>query len=284
MLFIAGVLVVIGSVMGGYILHGGNVGVLYQPTEYLIILGAGIGSFLIANPGKIVKGSIGSLKFLLKGKPFSKADYIELLVMQYSVFKLMKTKGMLELEQHIENPHESDLFGQYPKFAHNHHALDFFCDNLRLMTMGMEDQYQMEDLMDATLDQHHHETHQIGAAVVTLGDSFPAIGIVAAVLGVIITMGSISEPPEILGGLIAAALVGTFLGIFVAYGFVGPMGQFIGKYFEDEAKYMEALKAGILSHLKGNAPAVSVEFARAVIPSAEKPSFAEIEEAQDAAG
>lgn len=280
MLFIIGAIVVIGSVIGGYVMHHGNLAILWQPTELLIIGGAGVGSFLIANPAKIIKAALGSFKLLLKGKPYSKADYIELLVMQYSVFKLMKTKGMLELESHIENPHESALFSQYPKFVHNHHALDFFCDNLRVMTMGMEDQYQMEDLMNAALEQHHNETHQISGAITTLGDSFPALGIVAAVLGVIITMGSITEPPEVLGGLIGAALVGTFLGILMSYGFVSPMGAFVGKYYDDESKYMESLKAGLLAHMKGNAPAVSVEFARSVIPTVEKPSFAEVEAAQ----
>ncbi len=279
MLFIIGFITVIACVITGYVLHGGNLAILWQPTEVLIIVGAAVGSFMIANPPKVAKAAIGSLKYLVKGTPFKTQDYVSLLTLQYTIFKTIKSKGMLEIESHIEAPKDSALFSQYPKFLANHHALHFFCDYLRLMTMGMEDQYQIEDLMDADLESAHHEHHVVAHSVVTIGDAFPAIGIVAAVLGVIITMGSISEPPEILGKLIGAALVGTFLGIFIAYGFVGPMGQFLEKYFNDDHQYLMCIRAGFLSHLKGNAPAVTVEFARNVIPPKERPDFKTIEEA-----
>lgn len=280
MRFILGFLTVLGCTLTGYVLHNGNLLVLYQPTEYLIIVGAAVGSFIIANPTFIIKECLKSLKLLFKGgHPVSKEQYIELLTFLYDIFKFMKTKGMLAIESHIENPHDSDIFKKYPKFAGDHHATDFFCDYVRVMTMGVDNKYQLEDMMDKELEQHHEEKHTVAHAVVTLGDAFPAIGIVAAVLGVIITMGSIAEPPEILGGLVGAALVGTFLGIFLSYGFVGPMGQFLEKYFHYEHIYYECIKVGLLAHVSGNAPAVSIEFSRKVIPAGVMPSFKEIEEA-----
>lgn len=284
MKFIIGVIVVMGSVLGGYVLHGGNLGVLYQPTEYLIIGGSGIGQFIITNPGHHLKATLGSLKYLLKGAPYSKENYKELLLFQASIFKFMKTKGLLQIESHIENPEESELFQPYESVLADHHVVVFICDYIRLLTMGMDDKYQLEDLMNAELEAHHHEKTEVAEGLVVLGDAFPALGIVAAVLGVIITMGSISEPPEILGGLIGAALVGTFLGIFLSYGFVGPMGKSIGKYFDEEHKYYECIQAGLLAHVQGNAPAVSVELARKAIPGHVMPSFQELEEAMNEAG
>jgi len=284
MLFILGVIIVFGCVLSGYWLHGGDLVILWQPTEVLIICGAAIGSFMIANPMHVVKHCMGALKYLFKGSPFKKADYIELLTMQYAVFKLIRTKGMLEIESHIESPEDSALFGEYPKFVKNHHALHFFCDYLRVITMGVEDHYQVEEMMDADLETMHHEHHTVASSWVTLGDSFPALGIVAAVLGVIITMGSIDQPPEVLGKLIGAALVVTFLGIFVAYGLVGPIGQFLTKFFEEEHNYFLCMKAAILAHLKGNAPAVSIEFARAVVPPSARPDFKTVEDAVSEVG
>ena len=284
MFFIIGTVTVFGCVISGYVLHHGDLAILWQPTEVLIICGAAIGSFMIANPGSVLKKCLASLKYLFKGSPFKKKDYVELMTLLYACFKTMKSKGMLEMEAHIEDPNGSSLFGQYPSFQKNHHAVHFLCDYLRLMTMGMEDQYQMEDLMDADLEVQHHEHHTVSSSWVTLGDSFPALGIVAAVLGVIITMGSIDQPPAVLGKLIGAALVGTFLGILVAYGLVGPIGQFLEKYFNDEHHYFVCIKAGILAHLKGCAPAVSVEFARNIIPTNVRPSFAEVEDACSTAG
>ncbi|MCC7260348.1 MAG: flagellar motor stator protein MotA [Alphaproteobacteria bacterium] len=279
MFFIIGFIVVVASVIGGYVLHHGNLGILWQPTEFLIIGGAGIGSFLISNQPKTVTGSLKRLKGLLKGAPYKKASYIELLTFLFVTLRLMRTKGMLAVESHIENPHESSLFSQFPGVHHNNHAVDFICDYLRLMTMGIDNPYQIEDLMTAELDVHHKEAHTQAGAIQTLGDAFPALGIVAAVLGVIITMGSITEPPEVLGHLIGAALVGTFFGILLSYGFVAPMGKFLDQFAADEHTYIECIKAAILSHLKGNAPVISVEYARKCIGEKEKPTFIEVEEA-----
>jgi len=279
MLFIIGTIVVFGSIVTGYTMHHGNLAVLWQPNEFIIICGAALGSFLIGNPLKVVKDVGKSLKYVMKGTPYKKATYLELLTMLYSVFKTMKSKGMLEMESHIENPEESALFKQYPGFLHNHHAVSFLCDNLRVMTMGVEDHYQIEELMEHDLESHHHEHERISSAVVTMGDAMPALGIVAAVLGVITTMGSITEPPAVLGSLIGAALVGTFSGVLLSYGFVSPMGKLIGTYYEDDIKYLKCIKIALLAHLHGNAPVVSVEFARASIDGHERPNFAETETA-----
>jgi chemotaxis protein MotA len=283
MLFLVGVVVVIGCVIGGYTAHHGKLEVLWQPTELLIIGGAAVGSYLITNPMKIVMKSLKALKYLFKGTPFKPKDYIELLTVLYTCFKTMRSKGMLEMESHIENPDSSSIFNAFPSFSKNHHAVHFLCDYLRLMTMGVEDYHQLEELMEKDLEAQHHEHEAVANAWVNMGDAFPALGIVAAVLGVIITMGSIDKPPTILGELIGAALVGTFLGILIAYGFVGPIGKFIGSFFQDEHAYLECIKAGLLAHLKGCAPAVSIEFARGVIPPTERPDFATVEQAVSSA-
>ena len=278
MFWILGIVVTFGCVAGGYAPHG-DFRVLWQPLEFVIILGAGAGAFLQGNQKWVIFGTLGNLGKLAKGMPYDKKTYEELLTLMYAIFKLAKTKGMIALEPHIENPHDSALFQNFTSFTKNHHAMDFMCDYLRLMTMGTENPHEVENLMDQDLDTHHHEHHAMAAAVTTLSEALPAFGIVAAVLGVIVTMGSIAEPPEVLGGLIAAALVGTFFGILVAYGLFGPMGTNLQQYFEADGKYYECMKVGLLAHLQGYAPAVSVEFARKVLYSHERPSFAEVEEA-----
>jgi len=278
MKLIIGILIVIGSVLGGYLPHG-DPKVLNQPLEFLIIVGAAIGAFVITNPSNVIKGSVAGVKKLFKGSvPYNKDHYVDLLSFLFVTFKLMKTKGMLDIEGHIEDPHNSDIFNQFPSFNNNHHAVDFYCDNIRLLTMGIDNYYLMDDLMTAELDVHHEDGHNIGHALTLFGDSLPALGIVAAVLGVIVTMGSISEPPEILGGLIGAALVGTFAGILLSYGIFSPIGSAVAQYNELESKYYDVIKAGILAHVQGNAPAISVEFARKSIPSSVKPSFKELED------
>jgi len=278
MFWIIGIVVTFGSVAGGYAPHGSFV-VLFQPLEYLIILGAALGAFFQANPKWVIMGVAKSMGKLIKGSPYNKQAYTDLLTLMYAIFKLSKTKGMIALEPHIENPSESALFQHFPSFTKNHHAQDFICDYLRLMTMGTENPHELEALMDQDIDTHHSEGHAISASVTSMGEALPAFGIVAAVLGVIVTMGSIAEPPEVLGGLIAAALVGTFFGIFVAYGLVSPMGKNLEQFAEADGKYYECMKQGLLAHLQGYAPAVSVEFARKTLYNHERPSFLEVEEA-----
>ncbi|WP_169544850.1 flagellar motor stator protein MotA [Sneathiella aquimaris] len=278
MFWILGIVVTFGCVAGGYSVHG-DFGVLWQPLEFWIILGAAAGAFLQGNPKWVIFGTLGNLGKLMKAAPYDKKTYEELLTLMYAIFKLAKTKGMIALEPHIENPHDSALFQNFTSFTKNHHAMDFMCDYLRLMTMGTENPHEVENLMDVDLETHHAEHHAYSSAITQLGEALPAFGIVAAVLGVIVTMGSISEPPEVLGGLIAAALVGTFFGILVAYGLFSPMGTNIQQYFDADAKYYDCMKTGLLAHLQGYAPAVSVEFARKTLYSHERPTFSEVEEA-----
>ncbi len=282
MLVIVGSIIVVLCVFGGYVLAGGHLAVLWQPFEIIIIIGAGIGAFITGNPMSVVKKMGGAIGSAFKGSRYKKDDYIELLSMQFQVFKLAKAKGMLALEAHVENPEESDLFAQFPGFYANHHALTFMCDYLRMFSLGTEVPHEMEALMEEEIETHHHESEQVAAAVQTLADAFPALGIVAAVLGVIHTMGSITEPPEVLGHLIGGALVGTFLGILVAYGFVAPIASTLGATYDAETKYYQCLKAGLLAYLQGYAPAICVEFARKALLSHVRPSFYEVEEAVSA--
>jgi len=281
---IIGILTVIGCTMGGYMLQGGHMEVLAKaaPLELVIMGGTVAGGFIIANPSIVIKRTLRGLGLLLKKPKYNKAAYIEVLCMLYQVFKLAKTKGLLTLEQHIEHPHESTLFGQFPGFVHNHHATTFFCDYLRLITLGSDKPYELEALMDQELDVHHAEDHAMVAALTNIADGLPAIGIVAAVLGVIHTMGSITEPPEVLGRLIGGALVGTFMGVWLAYGYFGPMANSLKAILDAESKYMICLKSGLLAHLQGFAPSISIEYARKALLSDVRPTFIEVEEATQA--
>ena len=279
MLVIVGWIIVMVCVIGGYMAMGGKLGPLWQPFELVIIGGAGVGAFIVATPKFVLAKAGYAFKASMRGPKYNKEDYLELLSLMYAVFKLAKTKGMLAIESHIERPEESDLFKAFPKFSSDHHALEFFCDYLRMMTLGTENAHELADLIDEELETHHAEEAQLVTAYQTMGDGFPALGIVAAVLGVIKTMSSITEPPEVLGKLIGGALVGTFLGIFLAYGFVSPLAVNMNNVFEADSKYMTCIKSGLLAHVAGYAPAVSIEFARKVLMSKDRPSFFEVEEA-----
>jgi chemotaxis protein MotA len=279
MAVIIGCIVVVLCTFGGYAALGGKLAVLWQPFEVVIIVGAAIGAFIIANTTPVLKGTVTAIKASLKGPSYKKDHYIELLGVLYQILKLAKTKGNLALELHIENPEESSLFQQFPNFSKNHHAVEFLCDYLRMVTLGAVNPHEMESLMDEELETHHHEHHKLASALQTMADGMPALGIVAAVLGVIKTMGSITEPPEILGKLIGGALVGTFLGVWISYGFLAPIASKAQATFEAEAKYFQCIKAGLLAHLHGSAPAVSIEFARKALLSSDRPTFYEVEEA-----
>ncbi|MFH1803476.1 MAG: flagellar motor stator protein MotA [Pseudomonadota bacterium] len=277
MFLIIGYLVVIGAVLGGYMPHG-DIAVLWQPLEVLIIFGAAFGTFLSANPLSVVKRGFTYTLRAMKGAK-KKAQYLELLICLYAVFRLAKSKGDLALEAHVENPESSSLFNNFPGVTKDHHALEFLCDYLRLLTLGTSNSYELEAVIDQELEAHHEEEHMVSDAIQTIGDALPALGIVAAVLGVIVTMSSVTEPPEILGGLIAAALVGTFLGILAAYGFVSPTASAIKKVLDADAKYYSCMKVALIGHMQGYAPQVSVEFARKILPHDVRPSFKEIDEA-----
>ena len=278
MFFLIGFLVVIGSVVGSYSVHG-DLGVLFQPLELVIIFGAAVGAFIISNPKSVLGSTLKQMGRVFKGPPHPKAHYVELLVLMYSIFRLSKAKGMLALEAHIENPTESQLFQAFPNFLAKHGPVEFVCDYLRLMKMGTDNPHEMEALIDEDIEAHKHESAAVAHAVNAMSDGLPAFGIVAAVLGVIVTMSSITEPPEVLGGLIGAALVGTFLGVLLAYGLIGPIAKNLEAYGEADAQYYKCLKAGLLAHMAGHAPAVSVEFARKTLQHHERPSFQELEAA-----
>ncbi|MCR6671711.1 flagellar motor stator protein MotA [Devosia ginsengisoli] len=279
MRLLIGILIVVGSVIGGYMGVGGHLYVLWQPFEFVIILGAALGAYVIGNTGPVLKQTLSVFGTLFKGPKYNKAAYVELLGMQFSLYKLVQSKGILALEQHIENPHESTLFARFPTFANNHHAVEFVCDYLRMVTLGSNNVHEMEALMDEELETHHQENERVVNAMQALADGTPALGIVAAVLGVIHTMGAISEPPEVLGHMIGGALVGTFFGVFVAYGFFGPFAQSLRNIYEAEDKYFLSLKVGLLAHISGQVPVMAIEFARKALMSEDRPSFAEIDEA-----
>ena len=282
MTFIIGVIVVLACVLGGYMANGGHLFILWQPFEFVIIVGAAIGGFVIANPKPVIARSGKVVGELLKGPKYTKENYLEVLSLLYMLFKLARTKGMLALESHVEKPEESSLFQQFPSVTANHHAMTFLCDYLRLLTLGTDNAFEMEALMDEEIETHHAEGHQVAEAFQTVADSLPALGIVAAVLGVIHTMGLITEPPAVLGHSIGGALVGTFLGVLLSYGFVGPIARSLGGIYDSETRYFQCIKAGLLAYVQGYAPAVAVEFARKALTSNVRPTFYEVEDAVQA--
>jgi chemotaxis protein MotA len=279
MKFYIGIGIVFASVLLGYALNEGHLRVLFQPFEFLIILGSAIGAYVAANPISIVKRTPINLKKIVAGSPYAKKDYSELLFLLYTIFKAAKTQGMLTLERHIENPHESDIFQKFPNFLNNHKALHFICDYIRLLTMGIDNVYQIDDLVSSEIETFSEEGMMEVNAFEKLADGLPALGIVAAVLGVIHTMGSISQPPEVLGQLIGGALVGTFTGILISYGVVAPMSQSLKGVIETEIKYLTCIKTAIVAYLNGHPPIVIVEHVRKIIEEEMRPTFSEMEEA-----
>jgi chemotaxis protein MotA len=284
MKFLVGLFVVLGCVLFGYVGNDGHLPVLWQPFEFIIILGAAVGAFIIANPAAVVKRTMGNVKRIMSGPTYHKKDYVQLLCLLFCVFKLAKSKGMLSLEAHIENPQESTIFQRFPSFLKNHMAMNFLCDYLRLLTMGSENVYQMDDLMMEEIEGIQHEDHCDVQAMEKMADGTPALGIVAAVLGVIHTMGSISQPPEVLGHLIGGALVGTFAGVLISYGIVGPMSQSLAGVIAADQKYIMCIKSSIIAYLNGCAPIIIVEFARKSLEEEQRPSFNEIEVATQQLG
>lgn len=248
------------------------------PAEMMIIFGVACCAFVIANPTSVVKETLGYFKAIGKPAAHDKQSYVDLLSLLFTVFKLARTKGWLALEQHIEQPEESTLFGQFPKVQGNHHALIFLCDYLRIISLGNDSPHEIEALMDEEIETiTHHEEHP-GHAMQTMADGLPALGIVAAVLGVIKTMASINEPPAILGKMIGSALVGTFLGVWLSYGFAAPFAGAMLSRASTEIMYYRCMKAGIIAFLNGAAPQVAVEFSRKLLPHDVQPSFLELEE------
>ena len=278
---IIGIVLLFAMVFGSYILTGGNMGVILHatPHEMAAIGGAGVAAFLISNSLRVLKATGGGLAKVFSGPKWKPADYRDLLSLLFLLTKTMKSKGVIALESHIENPKESSIFSRFPKIQKDHFAIDFICYTLRMMTMNLEDPHQVEDAMEKQLEKHHHEALGPSHAITNLADALPALGIVAAVLGVIKTMGAINSPPAILGKYIGGALVGTFLGILLSYGLVAPMANYLNKQLDSETKFYLCIKAGVLAYMQGNAPAVCVEFARKTLFSYERPTFYEVEHA-----
>ncbi len=279
MLFIIGLIVVVTCVLVPYYLHGGHLGVLWQPAEFVIIFGAAIGAMIIASPMNVLKGLGGGFGILVAGSPFAKKEaYLQVLGFFFELSKLMRTKGIKEVEQQIDHPHESALFQKYPLIGKDHHVEQFICDNVRLIVMGSGNPNTLDELMDEELHQHHTERAAIYGAMSSMADGMPALGIVAAVLGVIHTMGSITEPPEVLGHLIGAALVGTFSGVLLSYGVVAPMAKNMEFGYAAEAAYYKCIKVAILNFARQTSPQMLAEFVRKHMPGDVKPSFQEAEE------
>jgi chemotaxis protein MotA len=282
---IVGLVVLFGMVFGGFMLAGGHFDVILKalPFEMMMIGGAAVGAMLIANDLDTIKGVGGGFGKIMGGAKWKKQDYADLLALLFQLTKLMKTNGVVALEPHIEKPDESAIFQKYPKIQKDHFATDFICDTFRMMTMNLDDPHQVEDAMEKQLEKHHHEALRPAHALQNMADALPALGIVAAVLGIIKTMGSINKPPEVLGAMIGSALVGTFLGVFLAYGIVGPMATRFAAVEEEEGSFYKIIKSVLVAHLHGNAAQVSVEIGRGSVPSSMQPSFAQLEEALNTA-
>ena len=278
---IIGIVVLFAMVFGSYVISGGKFEVILHalPHEMMAIGGAGVAAFLISNSPRTIKATAGGFGTVFKGARWKPDDYRDLLSLLFLLTKTMKTKGLIALEAHIEKPTESPIFSKYPRVLKDHFAVDFICDTLRMMTMNLEDPHQVEDAMEKQLEKHHHEALQPAHALQSLADALPALGIVAAVLGVIKTMGSITEPPAVLGAMIGGALVGTFLGVFLAYGLVGPFAARLKELTDEEGSFYRIIQAVLVAHLHGNAAQISVEIGRGNVPSSAQPSFLELEEA-----
>jgi chemotaxis protein MotA len=279
MLSIIGILIVFGAIVGGFMMEHGKLLVLLQPAELIIIFGAAVGTVVTANPlPTLIRMGKGMLA-ILGGSPYKKALYIENLKMLFELFTMARKAGNAKLEEEVDDPAKGSVLKKYPKFMKSHHAVDFLCDTLRTAISGNVDPIDMDAMMEIDLDVHHREGYEPVAALTAMADSLPGLGIVAAVLGVVITMGSLGGPKEEIGERVAAALVGTFLGILLCYGVFGPLASAMGKQNDDEGTYFGFLRMGVLGYMKGLSPIVAVELARRAIPHASRPSFKEMEAA-----
>jgi len=277
MFAIIGIVIVFGSVIGGYLMEHGNLKVLIQPAELVVIGGASIGTVLIANPLHILKQIAAGLAGVFGGSKFTKQRYLDSLKMMYELLNKARREGLMALESDVEDPPKSPILSKYPAFLKDHHVRDYFCDTMRMAVSGVE-AFDLDQLLDLDMEVHHHGTSLPVASLSSMADALPGLGIVAAVLGVVITMGALGGPPEEIGHKVAAALVGTFLGILLCYGLVGPLAASMQKTAEEEGAYLHVLRVVMISFLKGNAPIMAVEFARRAIPGHVRPSFIEVEQ------
>jgi len=279
MFVIIGFLVSMACIFGVFILHGGNIGVVLKalPFEMTTILGAALGAFLINNQMKVVKAAFKGMAGCFKGSRYTKERYLQLLALQYDLLQKARKEGLMAIEQDVENPEQSPVFKKYPTIAADHHVVEFITDYLRMMVSGNLNAHEIEALMDNEIETHHQEAHAPVAALARLAGALPAFGIIAAVLGVVNTMGSVGQPPAVLGGMIGSALVGTFLGILLAYGVVEPLGGLVEQKMEDAAKELQCIKSTLLASMQGYNPATAIEFGRKVLFSGDRPSFTELE-------
>ncbi|MBS1213830.1 MAG: flagellar motor protein MotA [Proteobacteria bacterium] len=275
---VIGYILVIAGIFGGYVGGGGHIGTLIQPFEFVIILGGAFGGFVVANNPKVLKATISAVGKVFKGSKYNREFYLETLLLLSRLFTKMRQNGLLSIENDIEAPQESELFKSAPMVLADHHAVEFITDYLRLMSSGSLDVNQIDNLMDLDIETHHEEGQLPIDALSKLADGLPAFGIVAAVMGVVHTMQSLDKPQDVLGGLIAAALVGTFLGILISYGFVAPLAANLQQKLGESTKYYQSIKAGLIATMNGYAPPTAVEFARKVMFSSERPNFLELEE------
>ncbi len=279
MFAIIGIVVVIGAIIGGYLMEHGVLAVLVQPAELVIIGGAALGTLFIANPMPTIVKLFTGLLGVMKGSRHNKALYLETLKMLNALFLSARKNGATKLEADIEDPHKSDTLNKFPGFLHDHHAVDFLCDTIRMSVSGQMDPLALDQMMELDMEVHHHEMLEPIGALSAVADSLPGLGIVAAVLGVVITMGSLGGPPEEIGHKVGAALVGTFLGILLCYGFLAPLASNMTKIADAEGAYYNVLRVGVISYVKGNAPILCAEFARRAVPHLVRPSFKEFEAA-----
>jgi chemotaxis protein MotA len=275
---LVGYAVILGAVFGGFAMAGGHLGSLLQPVELLMIFGSAAGAFLVANPSKVIKSTLKALPSLLRGSRYSKSLYMETLALLFEILAKVRKEGLMSIEGDVETPEQSPIFSKYPMVTSDHHVVEFLTDYLRLMVGGNLNAFEIENLMDNELETHHEEGSVPIHAIEKMGDALPAFGIVAAVMGVVHTMESVGIPPAELGKLIAAALVGTFLGILLAYGFVGPLATLLQHKLDESTKMLQCIKVTLLASLNGYAPQVAVEFGRKVLCSTERPTFMELEE------
>ncbi|MES2089676.1 MAG: flagellar motor stator protein MotA [Pseudomonadota bacterium] len=274
-----GYIVALGCIFGSYIIHGGNTQVIIHalPLEMMAILGGALGAFVVNNQTKTIKAVLANIGPLFKGSKYSKARYMELMAMLYEILQKVRKEGLMSIEKDVEEPEKSALFKKYPNLGSDHHVVEFITDYLRMMVSGNLNAHEIESLMDSEIDTHHQEGHAAVAAVARLAGALPAFGIVAAVLGVVNTMGSVGQPPAVLGGMIGSALVGTFLGILLAYGVVEPLGGLMEQKLDEGTKEFQVIKTTLLASMQGYAPQVAVEFGRKVLYSTDRPNFAELE-------
>ncbi len=278
MFVIIGYVLILGAVIGGFMLSGGHVAALIQPNELIIIGGAAVGAMLVSNTPKTLKVTLSTMPSVLKGSRFTKVLYLELLSMLYEILAKVRKEGLMSIESDVESPDASPVFSKYPLIAHDHHAMEFLTDYLRLMVGGNLNAFEIENLMDNEIETHHHEGEVPAHTLAKLADGLPAFGIVAAVMGVVHTMESVGIPPSELGKLIAAALVGTFLGILLAYGFVAPLASLLEQKLAESTKMYQCMKVTLLASMNGYAPQVAIEFGRKVLYSTERPGFRELED------